>query len=126
VIGGSSTFLQISDFAHAVSMGPVNESTQSIIQYLTNIDDPSNILNNLSLNQQGILNIDFSLNYGVATIEVTLQDDGGTAFGGDDTSLVQSFNVIYTDFSLDNELIYKNGFDISCGEVAFLNSQFTN
>ncbi|MFK8011132.1 MAG: Ig-like domain-containing protein [Marinicellaceae bacterium] len=119
VVGENYNQVTIENFAHSVIFGPPNESQQSIVGYMTSLNDPSTIISSVNINQDGLLDIEFSLNYGVATIDVILQDDGGRDFNGDDLSVAKSFNVIYSDFGLDNELIFKNGFDIGCGLFAF-------
>ena len=45
------------------------------------------------------------LNEGIALLGITLQDNGGTLNGGDDTSEIFEFLVINSD------LIFSNGFE---------------
>ncbi len=93
----------ITDF----TLGPNNESKQSILDYQITIDSDSNgILNGVDIDNSGTLSIDFTNNVGVALVDVSLQDDGGTDFGGMDTSPNQSFFI-----AMNNDLIFLDGFD---------------
>lgn len=95
-------------FANNLIFGPSDEqNSQSVQQFNTSIiSDSNNILSSINVTNTGTMNIDFTLNYGVAIIGLSMQDDGLTANGGIDTSSVVEFNVIYLD-----DLIYRNGFE---------------
>lgn len=112
-IGPDLTQIQILDFAENIVFGPTNENTQNVQQFNLIVNDSNSILNNISLNNNGTLNIDFSLNFGVALIDVTLQDNGGTNNGGNDTSSVIEFVVSHMD------LVFANGFESSGGFKLF-------
>ena len=101
--------IDIVDFITAFSLGPGNESKQQITQYNVTIQSDSNaILNAVSVNNAGVLNIDLANNavMGVALVDISLQDDGGTENGGLDTSPIQTFYI-----DLGNDRIYNNGFE---------------
>lgn len=99
--------LQIPDFAFDILLGPANESDQMILQFNVNVlSDSNSILNNITVSNDGTLDLDFSLNYGAAIIQISLQDDGLTTNGGEDTSATVEFMVVYTD------LIFTNGFEM--------------
>jgi len=107
-LDAQNTTLTVNNFISNIVMGPSDESNQQVLQINANIfSDTSSILNSIAINNQGTLMLDFSLNYGAAIVEVNLQDDGGTANNGEDTSQTEVFNVIYTD------LIFKNDFESS-------------
>ncbi len=98
---------EISGFITGFDLGPANESNQVIDQYeVLILSDSNNIVNTVTVKDDGLLSIEFTTNIGVALIDVTLQDDGGTALGGVDRSPVQSFFIAFND-----EIIFTNGFE---------------
>ncbi len=106
LVTAADTVLMIPNFVSNISLGPANESNQSILQFNLTIDsDPNHILNQAVVNEAGDLELDFTLNSGMATVMLTLQDDGGVANGGQDTSAVALFNIIFSD------IIFSDGFD---------------
>lgn len=105
----STSPLDVFDFITGFDLGPDNESNQQISQYNVVVQSDSNaVLNGISVNNTGVLSIDFTNNVGVALIDISLQDDGGTDFGGQDTSVVQSFYIAF-----NNNIIFINGFEAS-------------
>jgi LPXTG-site transpeptidase (sortase) family protein len=78
------------------SPGP-NEAAQAVQGYaVTNISNPSLFM----VNQTPVVDINGNLTfqpapnqYGTSTFDVQVQDDGGTANGGDDTSQIQTFTI---------------------------------
>ncbi|MFK8011130.1 MAG: Ig-like domain-containing protein [Marinicellaceae bacterium] len=101
--------LIVDDFASDFIYGPNNESSQQVIQFDTMIEsDESAILQDITVNSEGRLVINFTENVGVAIIHLTMQDDGGVENGGDDTSEVVVFYVTYSDN------IFSNGFETNC------------
>ena len=68
-------------------------------------NDPDGILNSIDVDNSGALSYTFSGNQGVAEVTVALQDDGGTANGGDDTSVSYTFMVNVQDY------VFRNGFE---------------
>ena len=87
--------------------GPDNEdSSQSISDFLVSVStDADNILNSVVMNIDGTITYDFTGNSGTATINVSLQDDGGVANGGMDTSDVQMVTIHVRDY------IFRGGFE---------------
>ena len=80
-------------WATAISPGPANESGQSVA-FLVSNNRPDLFLVQPSISPTGVLT--FTPNYGpagTATITVQLQDNGGTANGGSDTSSQQTFLI---------------------------------
>ncbi|VAW45024.1 probable outer membrane secretion protein -Rhodobacter capsulatus [hydrothermal vent metagenome] len=105
--------MQIPGYAFDFMFGPDDESGQSVQQFnIVVFSDFNSVLNNVSIDNDGTLDLDFSLNYGVAILQLSMNDDGGTNNGGENTSPVYEFIVAYTD------LIYANGFE----EVVTLSS----
>jgi large repetitive protein len=89
----------VADFATNLSTGPANESGQTLLGFSLVIDsaDPS-----LTFSAPPAIALDGTLTYtaapdafGTATITATLQDDGGTANGGND-SFSRSFTIVVT------------------------------
>ena len=107
--------VSITNFADNYIFGPENESTQQIIGFNVSINsDGSSVIDTISLDNNGTLNIDFTLNTGVAIVSVVMQDNGGTNDGGIDTSNPVEFNVSFTD------VIFSSGFEDQGGEFAVL------
>ncbi|MEZ4525376.1 MAG: DUF4347 domain-containing protein [Desulfobacterales bacterium] len=109
---GTSGLVTIDDFATDIIAGPDNEASQKvkfIVQDVTvEIDgdevDSSELFDVLPsiapVNYSGLSaasgNLTFTLKdnaYGTAVVSVLLQDDGGTLYGGDDTSAVKTFVI---------------------------------
>jgi len=109
IVGVGITQIQIGNFAHSVVLGPLDENTQNVQQFDLIVDDSNSILSNISLSNNGTLGMGFTLNFGVALVEATLQDDGGTANGGIDTSAAMEFVVVYFD------QIFADGFESTGG-----------
>ena len=80
--------------------GPDNEdASQAVNDMVVSIqNDPDGILNSIDVDNSGALSYTFSGNQGVAEVTVALQDDGGTANGGDDTSVTYTFMVNVQDY----------------------------
>jgi hypothetical protein len=86
----------IAGWATNLSAGPANESWQ-MLNFIVSND------NNALFSVQPGIAADGTLTYtpapdanGFATVTVTLQDDGGTANGGQDTSVSQTFTITVT------------------------------
>ncbi|MBL4659691.1 MAG: tandem-95 repeat protein, partial [Alcanivoracaceae bacterium] len=96
-----NTTMNIPDFAANIVLGPSDEqSSQAVLQFNLNVvADSSSVLNSASMANNGQLNLDFTLNSGVATLQISLQDNGGTNDGGVDTSAVIEFTVSYSENS---------------------------
>ncbi|MBI1315113.1 hypothetical protein GC176_27800, partial [bacterium] len=87
----------VSNFATGFSAGPANESSQMIADFIVSNDN-----NGLFSVQPDIANngtLTFTLAAGVngtATVTVQVQDDGGVANSGVDTSTAQTFDITVT------------------------------
>ena len=81
-------------FARVAAFGPPDEAGQQVQAWsVRTIADPSGIASSVAISNDGTLSYTLSGNAGSATFGVTLQDDGGTANGGDDTSVEQAFTI---------------------------------
>lgn len=81
-------------FASVSAFGPPDEAGQQVQAWsVRTIADPSGVASNVAISNDGTLSYTLSGNAGSATFGVTLQDDGGTANGGDDTSDEQAFTI---------------------------------
>jgi large repetitive protein len=92
VLEDSSAFSQ-PGWATLISAGPANESAQTLTFNVTNSNNalfsvPPAIAANGTLTFTPAANAS-----GTATVSVTLEDNGGTANGGIDTSAVQTFTI---------------------------------
>jgi VCBS repeat-containing protein len=90
-----------------LDMGPDNEdSSQSLADVVVSIQsDPDNILNAVDILNDGSLSPDYSGNQGVAVIEVFIQDDGGVAHAGNDSSSTEIIRLHVQDY------IFKSAFE---------------
>jgi len=80
-------------WAADITPGPVNETGQTVQFTVTN-NNNSLFSTQPAISPTGTLSFTPAANqYGQATLTVTLQDNGGTANGGDDTSSEQTFTV---------------------------------
>ncbi len=126
--------VQIPGFAHSVILEPLGEMGQSIIGYTVSIDvDSQNILTNATIDNNGMLELNFDTSkFGTAILSVTLQDNGGTANMGDDTSITHNFNVshllddLFKDSFEDIVLAKMSQFMVSQNESVILNNNKTN
>ncbi|WP_144281885.1 Ig-like domain-containing protein [Chryseobacterium echinoideorum] len=90
---GSPTVYTVSGWATNIRRGPVNESVQNVSFIVTN---SNNVLFSVqpSVNAAGQLQYTVAANAaGTAVVSVRIQDDGGTANGGIDTSPIQTFSI---------------------------------
>ena len=94
-----NTAMNVPGFANNIVFGPSDEqSSQAVLQFNVNVvADSSSVVNSVSVANNGQLNLDFTLNSGVATLQISLQDNGGTGGGGVDTSSVIEFTVSYSE-----------------------------
>ncbi|GAB5387317.1 MAG: hypothetical protein Alpg2KO_02850 [Alphaproteobacteria bacterium] len=106
----------VNSFATGFSAGPADESGQSIADYLVSEQsDPNNVVSAVDIDNAGNLSYTVSgSNSGTATIQVQVQDDGGTADGGVDTSDVQTFEI-----SVSTGISYARG-RLSAGNRDFI------
>jgi uncharacterized repeat protein (TIGR01451 family) len=74
-------------WAFNVVLGPANESAQAVLAYsAVEFSDPSNVVGAVAVTSTGTLQYTLTGSSGVAEIDITLRDTGGTANGGVDTS----------------------------------------
>ncbi len=89
-------------FTNVSSFGQSSESGQAVSAYhVTDSSDPQGVIDGGSsgilIQADGTLVYSLSGQSGTATISVTLQDDGGTSNGGNDTSAAQIFHITVAD-----------------------------
>lgn len=78
----------LNTWATSISPGPANESDQSLTMNVTN-DSPSLFASEPALSMAGVLTFTPAADAaGVATVTITLDDDGGTANGGSSSTTV--------------------------------------
>ncbi|MFZ6026726.1 MAG: cadherin domain-containing protein [Chloroflexota bacterium] len=83
-----------SGWATAISAGPADEAGQTLAFQVTGNTDPALFSSGPAVAPNGTLSFTPEVNAsGVATITLALQDDGGTANGGQDTSPGQTFHI---------------------------------
>lgn len=91
---GSSGVKTQAGFATVTDFGAPNETDQSVLAWhLRTIDDADGVVSNVAIALDGTLTYTLNGNAGRATFGVTLQDDGGTANGGSDSSGEQTFTI---------------------------------
>ncbi len=84
----------VSMWASDISAGPANESDQSLMFLVSTDNDAAFVALPTIDAATGDLNYELQSSFvGTVNIDVSLQDDGGTANGGDDTSDAQSFMI---------------------------------
>ena len=101
----------VAGWATALSKGPVNESDQTLAFHVSN--------NNTNLfSVQPSISVDGTLTYtpaanasGIATVTVYLQDSGGVANGGVDSSPSITFTIQVTAYSIGNWVFYDTNND---------------
>ncbi len=91
----SGTYSQ--QWATNISVGPANESGQGRSFAITANTNPSLFATAPALNSSGVLTFrPAPSRTGTATISLVLRDTGGTANGGDDTSVTRQFRITVT------------------------------
>ncbi|MEY2691709.1 MAG: hypothetical protein RIT03_99, partial [Bacteroidota bacterium] len=104
----------ITGWATAISPGPANESTQTVSFIVTNN------LNSLfavqpAISSTGVLTYSLAANQtGTATVSVQLQDNGGIANGGVDTSATQTFTIVVTAGAVGGTVAVTTGSSSVC------------
>lgn len=84
----------VNGWATAISAGPANESGQSVSFSIITNSNPSLFSAGPAISPTGVLTYTLAANaFGLATLAVQLQDNGGTANGGVDTSASQTFTI---------------------------------
>ncbi len=105
----SPTTYTVSNWATAISKGPANESLQTVTFLVTNN-------NNSLFSVQPTISSFGQLQYtvagnalGIAVVTVRVQDSGGTANGGIDTSPAQTFNITVNSSRCYKPAVLNNG-----------------
>ena len=84
----------VASWSTAISKGPANEAGQTVTFNVTDNTNPGLFSAGPAVSSTGTLTFTPAANQnGTATITLTLQDDGGTANGGVDTSAPQTFDI---------------------------------
>ncbi len=85
----------IANWASNFDPGPANENSQQVLQYNVNVvENPGLFATGPTVATNGTLSYETALHqYGEAKFTVAVQDDGGTPFGGSDTSPNQTFTL---------------------------------
>ncbi|MBK9495187.1 MAG: hypothetical protein IPO08_11770 [Xanthomonadales bacterium] len=88
----------VAGWVTAFDPGPANESGQGVLGYtVDNLSNAALFSVAPSVASNGTLTYTPAANAsGSSTFEVVVQDDGGTANGGDDTSAIQTFTITVT------------------------------
>lgn len=91
---GASGVRTQAGFANVVSFGAANEAGQHVrAWHVRTINDPTGVASSVSIALDGTLSYTLSGHAGSAMFGLTLQDDGDTANGGNDTSGEQTFTI---------------------------------
>ena len=86
----------VANWATAISAGPPNESSQTVTFHVSN-NNSSLFSTQPAISSSGTLTYTLATNAnGSATVSVYLQDNGGTANGGHDTSATNTFTITVT------------------------------
>ncbi|WP_233423039.1 beta strand repeat-containing protein, partial [Planktothrix agardhii] len=89
----TNTIQTVSNWVNSVTFGPANESTQTVSNYTVTNNDNTLFTTQPTVATNGTLTYTPSGKPGTATVSVQLQDDGGTANLGVDTSNTATFNI---------------------------------
>lgn len=91
---GSSGAQTRDGFASVTAYGPPDEANQHVLAWIVRpLADPQGIASDVSIALDGTLHFTLSGAAGSASFGVRLQDNGGTADGGNDTSPEQVFTI---------------------------------
>lgn len=86
--------LTVPGFATSIAAGPTDEAGQALTFNITGNSNPSLFATGPSIAADGTLSYTAAPNaFGLATINITLSDNGGLANGGVDTSVVRTFTI---------------------------------
>jgi hypothetical protein len=107
----------VASWATAISPGPANESAQTVSFNITNNTNSSLFSSGPSVSPSGTLTYTPAANAnGSATITLNIQDNGGTANGGVDTSAAQTFTIIVN--SVNDAPSFTKGPDVTVNNNA--------
>ncbi|MFO0908775.1 MAG: Ig-like domain-containing protein [Isosphaeraceae bacterium] len=101
-------------WATSISAGPANESNQGLT-FQIGVSDPSFFSVQPSVSASGTLTYTIAPNrWGYVTVYVSLTDDGGTAFGGQNSSETTYFTISVTD--VNDAPSFVKGPDVTVAE----------
>ena len=107
----------VNPWATAISVGPANESGQTVAFLITGNSNPGLFAAGPAVSPTGVLTYTPAPNVsGTATIALVLQDNGGTANGGVDTSAPQTF--VITVNAVNDAPSFVKGPDVTVNEDA--------
>ncbi len=107
----------VNPWATAISPGPADESGQALTFNVTGNTSPGLFAAGPAVSSTGVLTFTPATNaFGAATITLALQDDGGTAGGGADTSASQAFTITIT--NVNQPPSFAKGPDVTVAEDA--------
>lgn len=106
-LAGASGVQTVPGFVTSLNLGP-GEGSQTVVGYnVSEFSDPGNIVSAVSIAANGTLSYTLSgAATGVATLRTVLQDSGGTANGGADTSAPVDFSL-----TIVADAVFANGFE---------------
>jgi len=91
----TNTTQTVPGWANTFIFGPANENSQAVADFLVNITSGTDLFTTLpDIANNGTLTYTPNGKPGTATVSVQLQDNGGIANGGNDTSTAQTFTII--------------------------------
>ncbi len=104
-------------WASNISTGAVNESAQNLSFNILSNDNAAIFTTQPSLDSAGVLTFEGVTDAsGTANLTVNLTDDGGTANGGDDTSITETFTITLQ--GVNDEPSFTAGGDVIANEDA--------
>lgn len=112
---GTSGVRTHAGFASVTDFGAPNEAGQHVLAWsLRPLGDPNGVVSNVGIALDGTLSYTLSGRAGSASFGVRLQDDGGIANGGHDTSEEQTFTITVAS-GLDLSIRINNDSDFVAG-----------
>ncbi|HIK13234.1 MAG TPA: calcium-binding protein, partial [Oscillatoriaceae cyanobacterium M33_DOE_052] len=91
----TNTTQTVNNWANTFSFGPPDENSQTVADFLVNVTSGNTLFTTLAdIANDGTLTYTPNGTPGTATVQVQLQDNGGVANGGIDTSAAATFNII--------------------------------
>jgi sugar lactone lactonase YvrE len=126
-VGGTSGTQTVIAWATAINKGAADENSQTLTFNITIDNDPDDVLSGVPGIDPNTGNLSYNLtgNSGTVQLTITLQDNGGTAFGGADTSApvtttisvaVQEFTLTVTKGGTGNGTVSSIPNGIDCGD----------
>ncbi|HIK11274.1 MAG TPA: DUF4347 domain-containing protein [Oscillatoriaceae cyanobacterium M33_DOE_052] len=90
----TNTAQTVSGWANNFVVGPTNENTQAVADFLVTVTSGNTLFTTLpDIDNNGTLTYTPTGETGTATVQVQLKDDGGIANGGIDTSIAATFTI---------------------------------